>query len=142
MNFIVKNWNLLKLNAQKYATFVKFGIVGTSGIVVNNGVLWLLVSAGLGDIAASVIATETAIITNFIGNSLWTWRHEQEGGWARRFFMFQGISIFAGVLTVALFWALHNFVGMPLLIANTVAIFITFLINYFLNKKLTWGARS
>jgi dolichol-phosphate mannosyltransferase len=125
---------------QKHGTMLKFGIVGASGVIVNNGVLLLLVSLGMDDLAASIIATETAIITNFLGNSFWTWGDQKDGSWAKRFLMFQGISIFAAVLTVALFWAFHNIVGMPLLIANTIAILITFIINYVLNKKFTWGA--
>lgn len=138
MNFITKHWNAATMHTQRYAKMVKFGIVGASGVVVNNGMLWLLVNAGMGDVASSVIATETAIITNFIGNSLWTWGDRRDGSWLRRFGMFQAISVFAGVLTVGLFWTFHNVVGMPLLVANTAAILITFIINYVLNKRFTW----
>lgn len=133
MNFITKKWNL-----ERISTFVKFGIVGASGIIVNNGILWLLTHQGLGDVASSVIATETAIITNFIGNSVWTWSHHREGSWGKRFLLFQGISVFAGILTVGLFWSFKNLLGMPLLIANTAAIGITFLVNYALNSTFTW----
>jgi dolichol-phosphate mannosyltransferase len=135
MNFITKKWNM---HSERISRFIKFGIVGASGIVVNNGILWLLTRQGLGDITASIIATETAIITNFIGNSLWTWGHHTEGGWGKRFILFQGISIFAGVLTVALFWCFKNLIGMPLLVANTAAIGVTFIINYLLNSRFTW----
>jgi dolichol-phosphate mannosyltransferase len=135
MNFITKKWNM---HSERISRFIKFGIVGVSGIVVNNGILWLLTEQGLGDIAASIIATETAIITNFIGNSLWTWSHHTEGSWGKRFILFQGISIFAGILTVALFWCFKNLIGMPLLVANTAAIGVTFIINYLLNSKFTW----
>jgi dolichol-phosphate mannosyltransferase len=136
MDFLTKQRNALQ--SERIVKLVKFGIVGASGLVVNNGILWVLVYSGMFDLVASIIATEAAIITNFIGNSIWTWKDHAGGSWRRRFIMFQGISVFAAVFTVALFWTLHNVVGMPLLIANTTAIFITFLINFTLNHKFTW----
>jgi dolichol-phosphate mannosyltransferase len=137
MSFLTKPATVLA--SERFSRLVKFGIVGTSGIVVNNAMLWLLVQNGLGDVAASVIATETAIITNFLGNALWTWREHKEGPWYKKFLMFQAISVFAGALTVMLFWVFKNQLGMPLLVANTTAIFITFTINFMLNKRFTWG---
>lgn len=116
---------------------LKFSVVGVSGIVVNNIVLLLLVHYGMQDIVASIIATECAIITNFIGNSLWTWR-EHKGGVMRKFWLFQAISMVTGALTVALFWLLHDIFGMQLLVANTIAILVTFLMRFSLNDKYTW----
>jgi dolichol-phosphate mannosyltransferase len=125
--------------------FIKFGIVGASGVIVNNAILWLLVRQGMWDVAASVIATECAIITNFIGNSMWTWgdnRAKDHKSWLSRFGMFQLISLVALVATVALFWVFHNIVHLHLLVANTLAIVITFLINYTLNKRYTFKVQQ
>jgi putative flippase GtrA len=126
------------LQSEKALTFIKFGTVGASGVLVNNGILLLLVTLGLSDIAASIIATECAIISNFLGNMFWTWRDHGRDDWQRKFAKFQLISIFTGALTVALFWAFKNLLGMPLLFANTLAIFVTFIINFTLNRKFTW----
>jgi dolichol-phosphate mannosyltransferase len=123
----------------RHGTFLKFGLVGASGVVVNNGVLWLLTHYGMRDLYAAIIATETAIISNFIGNSLWTWRDHGTKGWQRRFLYFQAISLIAGALTVLLFWTFHNIAGMQLLVANTLAILITFIVNYALNSRITWA---
>jgi len=122
----------------KIYTLLKFGTVGGSGIIVNNGLLWILTRGGMGDIFASILATETAIITNFIGNSLWTWSDHAEGSWKKRFMMFQGISLIAGSLTVLLFYIFRSQLGLPLLIANTAAILITFVVNFTLNSRYTW----
>jgi dolichol-phosphate mannosyltransferase len=126
----------------KHATFLRFGVVGASGVIVNNGILLLLSRYGMSDVAASIIATECAIISNFIGNSFWTWSSHDRAGWQRRFLYFQFISLIAGALTVALFWAFHNIAHLPLLIANTAAICITFIVNYLLNSKITWRAKQ
>jgi len=58
--------------------FIKFGIVGGSGVVVNQGVFSLLLylkiaSEGTGSRAQS-IAIIASIFTNFLLNNFWTWR--------------------------------------------------------------------
>jgi len=123
-------------------TFLKFGTVGASGVIVNNGILWLLTQAGMAAVFASIIATETAIITNFIGNSFWTWGDHTQGSWRKRFLLFQGICLLSGALTVVLFLAFNTYLGLPLLVANTLAILIVFIINYALNSTITWNART
>lgn len=64
--------------------FMKFGLVGGLGIVVDLGVfnaLRLTVLApevvGWGPMAANVIGTLVAIAFNWVGNRLWTFRHER-----------------------------------------------------------------
>jgi len=52
---------------------VKFGVVGTSGVFVNQGVLVLCVEILNVDYKiGSLMAIETAIITNFLLNYNWT----------------------------------------------------------------------
>jgi dolichol-phosphate mannosyltransferase len=116
---------------------IKFGIVGVSGVLINNAMLLLLTSQGIGEVVAAMLATEIAIITNFLGNFFWTWGEEPRHDWQKKFLYFQGISLLAGVVTVSLFWILRQ-LGLPLLIANTAAIGISFTINFALNKRITW----
>ena len=58
-------------------TFLKFGIVGASGVVVNYGIAYLGYIAGLSDILSLSIGVETAILNNFTWNDLWTFRHRR-----------------------------------------------------------------
>ena len=55
---------------------VKFGIVGSSGVVVNQSVL-ILLAQYIDYRIASLIAIETAIISNFIFNYNWTWKDRE-----------------------------------------------------------------
>jgi len=49
--------------------FLKFLLVGASGVVVNEGLYFLLTRyAGLPDTIALAIAIETSVISNFIFN--------------------------------------------------------------------------
>ncbi|MDR0303300.1 MAG: GtrA family protein [Chitinispirillales bacterium] len=55
--------------------FLKFAVVGSSGVVVNQTFLILAVKYLKIDYKiASLMAIETAIITNFILNYNWTWK--------------------------------------------------------------------
>jgi len=58
-------------------TFLKFGIVGASGVVVNYGIAYLGYIAGLSDIISLAIGVEAAIINNFTWNDLWIFRHRR-----------------------------------------------------------------
>lgn len=54
--------------------FIKFGIVGGTGFVVNYVGLELLKRVGLSTYLATLLATEAAIISNFIFNNIWTFK--------------------------------------------------------------------
>ncbi len=53
---------------------VKFGIVGGTGFVVNFIGLEILKRAGMTTFMATLLATEAAIISNFIFNNIWTFK--------------------------------------------------------------------
>ena len=54
--------------------FIKFGIVGGTGFIVNYVGLELLKRIGLSTYFATLAATEAAIISNFILNNIWTFK--------------------------------------------------------------------
>jgi len=54
---------------------IKFAIVGTSGVVVNLGLLYILVEwFGLYYMLAAVISIGSSVLSNYILNDKWTWR--------------------------------------------------------------------
>ncbi len=54
--------------------FIKYCVVGCSGVVVNMGSLYVLTHASVQTNLASLIAIEVSIITNFIANHFWTFK--------------------------------------------------------------------
>ncbi len=65
------------------ASFVRYSIVGASGVLVNLGI-YLLALRGLapgytGVLIASTVAFAGALLWNFAGNFLWTFRGEARG---------------------------------------------------------------
>lgn len=74
--------------------------MGATGVVVNVAVLWTV--RGLTDVPfplASAVATETAIVWNYLGNELWTY-HLRRLSW-RRLAKFNAAALGALVVTVA-----------------------------------------
>jgi dolichol-phosphate mannosyltransferase len=65
------------------SAIVRFGAVGALGTLVNLAVLYVLLDVlGLGFTRSSAIATEAAILSNYVGNELWTFHHRKLD-WAR-----------------------------------------------------------
>jgi dolichol-phosphate mannosyltransferase len=71
IEFIANAW-WLRLRAS--ATFIKFLIVGASGVFVNIGLFSLLLYLGINKYISSPIAIEASILTNFALNNNWTFR--------------------------------------------------------------------
>src|SRR5262249_47703383 len=66
--------NIIWIRFQNSKTFIKFAIVGVSGIVVNIAGFTVLIALGLNKFLASPIAIEISIIWNFLLNNRWTFR--------------------------------------------------------------------
>ena len=122
-----------------WGKFVKFGIVGLSGVVVNYGGYCLLSRVGGLDLLyASLLAIEMSIISNFIFNNGWTFKNKSERSLLFRFSSFQGISLFGLVIQMVSLLILVDCVGLYDLVAYPMAIIVAFLFNYILNTKITW----
>ncbi|MBI3455359.1 MAG: glycosyltransferase family 2 protein, partial [Candidatus Rokubacteria bacterium] len=58
-----------------FGRFVRFCLVGSTGVVVNVGVLWWLRGSGmLSTLWAGAVAVECAILNNCLWNEIWTFR--------------------------------------------------------------------
>jgi len=59
--------------------FVKFGVVGASGMVVHFGVLFLMREViGLNDFVANTIGFVAAATSNYFLNRIWTFRSKEK----------------------------------------------------------------
>ena len=122
--------------------FLKFALVGGSGVLVNEGLLWLLWGIwGMVLFAASILAIEVSIIWNFSLNEVWTFHDRGDGGAKavfRRMGLFNLISIVGLSLNIAILLFLHNVFGVYPLTANAVGIAVAFLWNFSANNLWTW----
>lgn len=126
--------------------FVRFGLVGLSGVVVDMVVLYLLHSTlGLPLTRSKIFAAEIAILNNFIWNDAWTFADVSmlQKGWSarlKRLLKFNLVCLAGLVLNVLLLNLLYNLVfGQRwAYLANLMAIAIVTFWNFWLNLKLSW----
>ena len=121
--------------------FGRFMVVGLIGTVINLVTLWALVAVGTPQLLASALATEAAIISNFIWNDRWTFGanlRSHRVSLPVRFARFQGVTIVTALLTLGLFAFFNRVAFLPYLLAQFAAIGITTIANYVINSRFTW----
>ena len=126
--------------------FLRFGLVGLSGVFVDMAILYLLSDAstlGMGLTRSKIIASELAILNNFLWNDAWTFsdisRHQK--GWQariKRFVKFNIVCLMGLILNVLLLNLFFNVFGINKYIANLLAIAIVTFWNFWINLKLSW----
>ena len=131
--------------------FLKFGVVGGFGFVVNvvGGKLFKglltpqLDSVSLINGLANALAAEISIISNFTWNNLWTFSAEKITSPIKlfsKFLTFNISSIVTGILIPSvIIGLLTNLLGDHFFIYQVVAIFgLTIPLNWFVYNKLIW----
>ncbi|MCK9581780.1 MAG: GtrA family protein, partial [Methanoregula sp.] len=130
---------------REWKRIFKFGIVGISGIVVNLGILYILVQyIHSNDLLASFIATEIAILNNFIWNDHWTFssmEHREKSNWWHRLIAFNIISAGGVLINLGIFYGLTRWFGVWYILAQLVGILVAFSWNFFVNRRFTWGRK-
>jgi dolichol-phosphate mannosyltransferase len=116
--------------------FIKFSIVGGSGVVVNWGGLFLLASLfNLPKVLSKAIAIEASILNNFFWNNLWTWRERRGEPFYIRLIKYNLATISTSALGDFLtFFVLYR-LGIHYLIAGAAGIGVAVLINFLLADK-------
>ena len=124
-----------------YRTFVKFGVVGVTGVAVNLGsFLWLL-HLGLNEFIASPVAIEISIIWNFVLNNYWTFADRALYGRKRvRGIKFNLVSLLSLGVSYTTFIVLSLLLPhAPLVALQACGIVPATLINYSLNSYWTFA---
>jgi dolichol-phosphate mannosyltransferase len=121
---------------------IKFMLVGLSGVIVNEGVYWLLTRFGglaAYDWLAVIIGIEVSIITNFILNDTFTFAKRRAGkSFMGRLLRFNLICIAGAVIQWGLFMLFTRLFGVYDLLSNFIGIVVAFLWNYSVNRNWTW----
>jgi len=126
---------------RSYKTFVKFCVVGASGVIVNLGSMTLLMALGVNKFIASPIAIEVSIITNFFFNNYWTFRYRNNRSRKRiRGLKFNAVSFVALLVSYLTFVLLSLwFPDVAPQVHQFIGIIPATFINYFLNSYWTFS---
>ncbi len=120
------------------ARFLRFGLIGAVGVVVNLLVLRLL----FGELhwaapIASACAVEIAIVSNFLGNNWWTFGQRTIS--AVRFVRYNLAALGGLAITTGVFTLLVGRFGVPYLLANLIGIGAATIWNFGTSVLWTWG---
>ena len=121
---------LFRLLTPGVLLFIRFGLVGGSGVAINMLTLWLLHDE------LGFALSRSAILNNFLWNNFWTFG--ATGIQARRVAQFIVISLIGmaiNLIVLNIFFAL----GVHYAIGNLVGIGVATAWNFYANARWTWG---
>jgi len=127
-----------KIDKNLILRFIKFGIVGTSGIAVNTGILYILKDVfGVSLIIAPVFAIGTAVFSNFMLNNYWTWNKNKQirkHTFLHRLWRYYLSASLGALINYSILLFLTNFFEIYYLIANLAGILLGLISNFILGE--------
>jgi dolichol-phosphate mannosyltransferase len=134
--FFVQVWSLRLLS---HSTFIKFALTGLSGVLINLGTFEILLSLNVNPYVSSAAAIEASILSNFLLNNAWTFRHRAMVGTRRlRGLKFNLVSIGTLLISLGTFALLGMVSDTRLVVNQLISIFPGMLVNYLANSYWTF----
>jgi dolichol-phosphate mannosyltransferase len=134
----------LRLTLGNTPRFIRFCVVGFSGVFVDMAVFGLLREVvGLGLTRSTMLSAEIAVINNFLWNDLWTFgdiskRQQGKRQQIKRFIKFNLVCLAGIILQTLIVNLLFNTLGVNQFLAKLAAIAIVTAWNFWINLKLSW----
>ncbi|MFQ5576206.1 MAG: GtrA family protein [Anaerolineae bacterium] len=103
--------------------FVKFGIVGAIGAVVDFSILnalifWAGWSTRDGKLLANIVSTSVAIISNFTWNRLWTFPESRARKKRFQLVQFTVVNLIGLIINTGIFFVADHYIFAPVVPAN------------------------
>ena len=132
--------NIPRLGFRNLEDFMKYSLVGVSGVFVNLGLYFLLTRYyEISELVAPLIAIESALISNFILNNFWTFGKRITQSRIRvKFVKFHLVSGFSALINYSAFLTLFLVFGLYDILANLIGIGLAAIVNYLINSNWTW----
>ncbi len=138
--------HLLRLRYSRSSRFIRFCLVGLSGVIVDMTLLFILSDPsmlGWRLTRSKILASEIAILNNFFWNDYWTFRdlsrqQNSRRQQLKRLIKFNLICLAGLILNVLLLNLFFNVFHINRYIANLMAIAIVTVWNFWFNLKLSW----
>lgn len=128
------------IGAERAVRGAEFAFIGAVGTLVNMLVFSLLVTADIFYLAAGTVAFLAAVNWNFAGN--WFLTYDQPAGnlW-EQYVLFHTVSV-VGFIAYSATLAVTAFIGVPLLLANLIAIISGSGVNFFGSEKSVFNRNT
>ncbi len=134
-----------KLFLFKYQRFFKFMAVGSTGVVVNFGLTYLLTEQiHLFYLFSSAFAVATAASSNYIMNHFWTFREKRANnpnilvGWMK-YLLAIGVT---ELIYLSLMYLFTDVAGFWYMFSAVFSLFLTFILRFFTADRWIWGKKD
>ncbi len=130
-----------KLIESDFIPFVKYGIVGVLGLLVDMGVFYIMnKKLNINYVFSNIISSSLAVIHNFVLNSYFTFKMTDKK--LNRFFRFYLIALGGMVISTGLLVLFIDILGIENMLAKFISILLVAFIQYFLNKNFTFRSKK
>lgn len=129
-----------KLKNSELISFFKYGVVGVMGLIVDLGLFYVLHKVfGVNYLISNFVSSTIAVIHNFFLNSYFTFKVTDNR--LKRFVSFYLVALVGMGVSSLLLALMISIMRMDAMIAKVITIFIVAVIQYFVNKKVTFGQK-
>lgn len=116
---------------------MRFGVVGTIGFIVDGGMLWALLFAGLNPYAARALSFPIAVVVTWALNRVWTFSSADKTGKRRQFNRYLAVQLVGAGANYCVYSSIirtFGHAGQVVFTALVVGSFVGMFLNF-------WGAR-
>lgn len=123
--------------------FLRFCLVGASGVLVNAGLLLLLVEKlGLPILVASLLSIEASTLSNWALNRSWTWKDRRDGSASASLGRYHAVAVGGMVLQWSVLAVLVQALDVHYLLGTLAGVAAGTLWNFLGNDKLAFALQD
>jgi len=127
---------------KNFSAFIKFGIVGISGTIIDFLTFFLLTRfANFSIFFAASVGFSLAVVNNYFWNRVWTFDQQKSKNVRKEFFKFLIISIF-GLFLTQIFLSIFIFLGVLDLVAKILTSGVVAIWNFLGNNFWTFREKN
>ncbi len=128
------------VDTEFFAKFLRFGLVGFSGVLVDFGVTWICKERfRFHKYVANSLGFCTATVTNYLLNRSWTFKVIGNQGMFLEFSKFAGFALVGLLINNLVLWFLHGRLKLNFYLSKLIAIAIVSVWNFLGNYSYTFS---
>ncbi len=123
------------------SSFIKYAMVGVVGLVVDMGLFYVFhETLHINYILSNIMSSSLAVVNNFILNSIFTFKVKDK--LLYRFISFFSIALAGMAVSSGMLAVMIDGLQMNSMLSKAIAVFFVAMIQYYVNKKLTFSERN
>ena len=120
------------MERNRFISFMKFGITGLSGMVLDFSVTWYFKEVlSINKFLANAIGFTAAVISNYLINRVWTFQSKTKI--ARQFAGFATVSVIGLLLNTLIVYVFNHLLLLNFYLSKVIAVGLVFVWNFSIN---------